>query len=118
MQVATLGEFFSQSNVILLFLTLLTCIVNVFVGVSILPKDKRKRGYKLHRYGFWTLVAFYLMFLWFNWKAVGNTWFEYFVLVYFIGIVQWSRKINVTLHAVIASVGMVLLAGIVSFRLF
>tara|TARA_B100000686_G_C16635783_1_gene887201 strand:+ start:800 stop:1072 length:273 start_codon:yes stop_codon:yes gene_type:complete len=90
----------------------------MFVGVSILPKDRRKRGYNLHRYGFWVLVFFYLLFLWANEKTVGNTWFEYFVLFYFIGIVQWSRQINVTLHAVIASVGMVLLAGIVSFRLF
>ena len=118
MQVSTLGEFFSKPNVILLFLAFLTCIINVFIGVSILPKDKRKRGYKFHRYTFWTVIIFYVGFLWANRLVVGNSWFEYFVLVYFIAIIQWSRKINVTLHAVIASVGIVLLVGIVSFRLF
>ena len=118
MQVTTLGEFFSQSNVIWLFLALLSCVMNVFIGVSILPKDKRQRGYRFHRYVFWIMVLFYIAFLFTNREIVGNSWFEYFVLIYFVGFVQWSRKINITLHAVIASVGMVLLAGIVSFRLF
>tara|TARA_B100000686_G_C16470482_1_gene801849 strand:- start:353 stop:709 length:357 start_codon:yes stop_codon:yes gene_type:complete len=118
MRVATLGEFFSQPNVILLFFALLLCIMNVFVGVSILPKDKRKRGYKLHKYFYWAVLVFYIAFLFGNHALIGNSWFEYIVFFYFVIVLQWSRRINVTLHAVLASVGMVLLVGIFSFRLF
>ena len=81
-----------------------------------LPKDKRQKGYKIHRAVFWLVVSLYVIFLAVN--RNGNSWLEYFVLIYFIGVVQWSRKINVTLHAVIASVGMVLLASILAFSLF
>ena len=116
MQATTLEEFFSQTNVLFLFFALLACIVNVFIGVSILPKDKPKKRYKAHRAGFWTVVSLYVLFLIANRNL--SSWFEYFVFIYFVGIVQWSRKVNVTLHAVIASVGMVLLVSIFAFRLF
>ena len=116
MQINTLGEFFSQTNVLLLFLTLLTCVLNVFIGVSILPKDKRQKGYMFHRTAFILVVLLYILFLIANRNF--NSWFEYFVLIYFGVIVQWSRRINITLHAVIASFGMVLLVGIFAFHLF
>ena len=116
MQASTLEEFFSQTNVLLLFFTLLACVINVFIGVSIFPKDKRRKGYKVHRRIFWAVVLFYGSFLISN--RSQNSWFEYFVMFYFLGIVQWSRRVNVTLHAVIASLGMVFLGSIFAFSLF
>ena len=64
MQATTLEEFFSQTNVLILFFTLLLCIMNVFSGVSILPKDKRQKGYKVHRTVFLGVVSLYILF-WF-----------------------------------------------------
>ncbi|MFQ5443541.1 MAG: hypothetical protein ACE5EK_02880, partial [Nitrospinales bacterium] len=102
-------ELFSNPAFICLFLTILITVVNVMIGVSILPKDKRKRGYKLHSLIFWVVVVFYALFLISNHKHSRNSWFNYFVLLYLLIGVQGSRRINVTLHAIVASVGLVML---------
>jgi hypothetical protein len=44
-----------------------------------------------------------------------NGWPNYAVLAYFLFVVPVARRINVTLHAVLASVGLVLLVGIATF---
>ena len=118
MQASTLTEFFSYPNIIILFLTILACIANIFIGVSILPKDKRKKGYLAHKIGFWCVLVLYLLFLFYNHKIFKNNYFDWFVLFYFAVVVQWSRKINVTLHAVIASIGLVMLMIVICFSVF
>ena len=115
MQAVTVGEFFSYPNIFTLFLTILACIANVFIGVSILPKDKRKKGYLSHQLGFLVVLALYAGFLFYNHKLLGNNLFDWFVFFYFAVIVRWSRKINVTLHAVIASIGLVMLMVVICF---
>lgn len=118
MQASTLGEFFSYPNVLVLFLTILACIANVFIGVSILPRDKRKKGYLAHKIGFWVVLALYGVFLFYNHRLLKNNYFDWFVFFYFAVVVQWSRKINVTLHAVIASLGLVMLMIVICFSVF
>jgi len=117
MQTATLGDFFSSPNVILIFLAILTCIANIIIGVNILPKDKREKGYKLHKNVFRLVLVWYGFFLVVNHYRLGNGFWEYFVLFYFLAVIPWSRKINVTLHAIITSLGAVMLVGVIAFRL-
>ena len=41
MQAATLEQFFSSPNVLLLFLAILTCLANIVIGVNIISRDKK-----------------------------------------------------------------------------
>ena len=43
---------------------------------------------------------------------MGNGWFNYAVLAYFLFVVPVTRRIDITLHAILASVGLVLLVVI------
>ena len=80
------------------------------VGVSMLPKDKRRKRYKLHLYVFFAVLACFLYFLAWNYFAHGqNRLMNYAVFLYFAVIIPLSRSANVTAHAIIASVGLVLL---------
>lgn len=117
MHATTLSQLFLNPAFILLCLTILIAVVNVMIGVSILPKDKRKRGYKLHGWVFWGVIAFYSLFLIVNHSGSGNSLFNYLVLFYLLIAVQASRRINVTLHAIIASVGLVMLNLVAFFQL-
>jgi len=118
MQASTLGEFFAYPNIFTLFLTILVCIGNIFIGVNILQKGKRKKGFLAHKICFWCVIVLYGVFLFYNHKFLGNNFFDWFVLFYFVMVVQWSRKINVTLHAIIASIGLVMLIIVISFSVF
>jgi len=117
MPAATLGELFSSPHFIFIFLALLTCVANIIVGVNILPHDKREKGYKLHKRVFHLVVIWYASFLALNHYLSGNGPWEYFTLFYLMVIIPWSRKINVTLHAIITSLGAILLVGLITFRL-
>lgn len=116
MQVNTLDELFSHPS----FLAILACIVivigNVIIGVSILPKDKRRKGYKFHRYVYWLAIFSYVLFLVSNHYLLANTYLTWFVLVFFLTIIPLSRKWNVTAHAIFASVGLVLLILVATFN--
>ena len=45
----TLEDLFSSINFLTIFIAFLLTIVNVMVGVSMLPSDNRKKRYLLHR---------------------------------------------------------------------
>ena len=118
MQVATLGEIFAHPGFICIFLSILITAANILVGVSILPEDKRKRSYRLHRVVYLAVVASYIMFLCVTYSLAGNGWLNYAVLAYFIFVIPMTRKINVTTHAVLSSFGLVLLVGVGAFGVF
>ncbi len=115
MQTHTLEGLFSNPVFLFLFATILVVIGNVIVGVSILPKDKRRKGYKFHRYLYYLVIALYTLFLISNHYQFKNSWIEYGVFVYFLALVPWSRKVNVSLHAIISSVGLALLMLVAVF---
>jgi hypothetical protein len=50
-------------------------------------------------------------------RLLGNSLFNYIVMAYFLIVIPLSRKWNVTAHAIIASVGLVLLVGIAAFSI-
>jgi hypothetical protein len=117
MEFTTLEDLFSHPVFICLLLSILLTIANIMVGVSILPADKRKKGYQLHRVVFIAMLGAYGLFLWFNQALHNNGFLTYLALVYFLFAVPLSRRANVTAHAIIASVGLVLLIGVAAFNI-
>ena len=108
MQPTTLEDLFLNPGFLAIFFAILDAIVNVMVGVSMLPEDKRRKRYKHHLFVFFTVLACYLFFLIWNHFAYGNnSLLNYFVFIYFAVIIPLSRRANVTSHAIIASVGLV-----------
>jgi hypothetical protein len=57
MQATTLKGLFLDPSFIIIFFVILGTVVNIIIGVSILPEDKRKKGFKAHR------LTFILLFL-------------------------------------------------------
>ena len=115
MQAGTLGGLFLDPRFIFIFLTILLTIANILVGVSMLPKDIRKKRFKIHRFTFYIVLICYCMFLWISYSSSVTSWLQYLILVYFLFVIPITRRINITLHAVLASVGLVLLVGMASF---
>lgn len=117
MQATSLGEVFSHPSFLTILITILIVIANIMVGVSMLPKDRRKKRYKLHRIVYEaTLISFGVFLVVTHW-LLGNSLFNYFVMVYFLIIIPLSRKWSVTAHAIISSVGLVLLVGVAAFSI-
>lgn len=112
MQAHSLGELFSHPSFQAIFLTILIVIANIIIGASMLPQDKRKKLYGTHKYIYWASLASLAVFLVVNRPLLGNSWFHFLVFAYFLVVVPLSRKLNVTLHAVIASVGLILLLSL------
>ena len=84
------------------------------VGVSMLPSDNRKKRYKLHRIVYGGIMLSFLLFLILKHLDSKNSILNYSVFCYLFLIVPLSRRLNITLHAVISSIGLVLV-GLVSF---
>ena len=115
MQTGTLGGLFLDPRFIFIFLTILLTIANILVGVSMLPKDIRKKRFKIHRFIFYIVLICYCIFLWISYSSSITGWLQYLILGYFLFVIPITRRINITLHAVLASVGLVLLVGMASF---
>jgi|GEM_PF-382224 len=110
MHITTLEDLFLNPGFLFVFCALLMTIANVVVGVSMLPADMRKRRYRLHRYVFYSAIFCYLCFLgWNHFYRGENNLINYIVFIYFAVIIPISRRANVTAHAIISSVGLVLL---------
>ena len=116
MQFSTLEELFSHPSFISILFAILVVIGNIMIGVSILPKDRRKRGYKFHRWVYLLSVCVYIYFLIANHYLLGDFLLAWFVLLYFLIVIPLSRKLNITLHAIMASVGLVLLILVAAFN--
>lgn len=113
----TLEDLFSSSGFLAIFLAILLTIANIMVGVSILPSDKREKGYRIHRLLFGTVIISYIMFLFHLFQTGRSSVFAYIVFGYLLFAVPITRRINVTLHAVIASVGLILITVVAVFNL-
>jgi hypothetical protein len=116
MQRATLGALFLDPSFIIIFFVILGTVANILIGVSMLPQDKRKKRFKIHRLIFYFVVISYGIFLWASHSPTTNEWFKYIVLAYFLFVIPKTRRINITFHAILASFGLILLVGVVSFN--
>ena len=115
MQTGTLEGLFLDPRFIFIFLTIILTIANILVGVSMLPKDVRKKRFGIHRFTFFIVLICYCIFLWISYSSSATDWFQYLILAYFLFVIPITRRINITLHAVLASVGLILLVGMASF---
>ena len=113
----TLEDLFSSPGFLAIFFTILLAIANIMVGVSILPRDQREKGYRIHRLLFGAVIVSYALFLFHLFLIERTSIFAYIVFVYLLFIVPITRRLNVTLHAVIASVGLVLIAVVAVINL-
>jgi len=114
MQPSTLEGLFSSPSFLIIFCAFILTIANVMVGVSMLPSDNRKKRYKLHRIIYFSILATFLLFLFVKQINNQNSILNYAVFGYLLLAVPISKRLNVTLHAVISSVALVLV-GLVSF---
>jgi len=117
MQPTTLEGLFLNPGFLAIFIAILTTIGNVMVGVSMLPEDRRRKRYKLHLYVFVVVLACFLYFLVWNYFVHGkNLLYNYVAFLYFAIVIPLSRRASVTAHAIIASVGLVLLTVAAFFQ--
>ena len=116
MQKSTLGDLFLDPSFITILVVILGTVTNILIGVSMLPHDKRKKYFKAHRLMFLLIIFFYGLFLWISYSNNNNDWFKYIVLGYFLLVIPITRRINITFHAILASLGLILLVGVVSFN--
>ncbi len=114
---ATLEELFSSPGFLAIFLAILFTIANIMVGVSILPQDHREKGYRIHRILFGAVILSYVLFLFHLQQISQTSIFAYIVFTYLLFVVPVTRRLNVTLHAVIASLGLVLITLVAVFNL-
>ncbi len=118
MQATRLSEIFSHPSFLTILLTILMVIANIIVGVSMLPRDVRRKRYQFHRAVYGAVLISLGGFLFVTHRLIGNSLYNYGVLVYFLTVIPLSRRWNITAHAIIASVGLVLLVGIAAFSIF
>ena len=115
MQATSLSEIFSHPSFLTILAAILIVIANIMIGVSMLPKDKRQKRYKIHRIVYGAVIVCFAVFLIVTHRLLGNSLFNYFVMAYFLTVIPLSRKWNVTAHAIVSSLGLVLLVGIAAF---
>ena len=110
----TLEGLFSSPSFLTIFFALLLTIANVMIGVSMLPSDNRKKRYRLHRIIYGAVITSFFLFLLLKHFEGPNSILNYMVFGYLVLVVPLSKQLNVTLHAVISSIALVLV-GLVSF---
>lgn len=117
MQPTTLEGLFSSSSFLAIFFAFLLTITNVMIGVSMLPSDNHEKRYRVHRIVYGAVLASFFLFLVLKYFDSLNSIFNYVVFGYLLLVVPASRKLNVTLHAVISSIALVLVGLVAIFNL-
>jgi len=113
----TLEDLFSSPGFLAIFFALLLTIANITVGVSMLPSDKREKRFRIHRLLFGAVITSYALFLFHLYQIERESVFAYIVFGYLLLVVPFTRRLNVTLHAVIASIGLVLISVVAVINL-
>ena len=117
MSPTTLEDLFSCPGFLAIFFAVLLTIANIIVGVSILPHDQREKGYRIHRLLFGAVIISYALFLFHLHQMSRASIFAYGVFAYLLLVVPLCRRINVTLHAVISSIGLILITVVAVLNL-
>ena len=114
MQPTTLEDLFTSPNFLSIFFAFLLTIVNVIIGVGMLPSDDRRKRYRIHKIIYGAVLASFFLFLVLKYFDNQNSILNYTVFGYLLLVVPISKRLNITLHAVISSIALVLV-GLVSF---
>ena len=84
-------------------------LINIFLGLYIGFQNKTAQTLKAHKYLFYAIVFCMIYFLVMNQTHHENTWIDYAVVVYILGLVPFSKRWDVVIHALIATIGLTLL---------
>tara|TARA_Y100001960_G_C14376612_1_gene681779 strand:- start:292 stop:639 length:348 start_codon:yes stop_codon:yes gene_type:complete len=84
-------------------------LTNILLGLYIGFQNKTVQILKVHKYLFYTIVFCMIYFLVMNQAHHENTWIDYAVAFYIIGLVPFSKRWDILIHALIATVGLTLL---------
>ncbi|MFT4577570.1 MAG: hypothetical protein ACI9UO_000383 [Nitrospinales bacterium] len=114
MQPTTLEDLFVSPSFLSIFFAFLLTIANVMIGVSMLPSDDHRKRYRLHKIIYGAVLASFFLFLVLKHFDNQESILSYTVFGYLLLVVPLSKRLNITLHAVISSIALVLV-GLVSF---
>ena len=84
-------------------------LINIFLGLYIGFQNKTAQTLKAHKYLFYAIVFCMIYFLVMNQTHHENTWIDYAVVLYIIGLVPFSKRWDFLIHALISTVGLTLL---------
>ncbi|MEK9629220.1 MAG: hypothetical protein VW455_09395 [Nitrospinota bacterium] len=84
-------------------------LVNILMGLVIGFQKKTPQTLKIHKYLFYSIAFCMVYFLIMNQTHHENTWMDYAVALYIVGLVPFSKRWDVLVHALIATVGLTLL---------
>ena len=84
-------------------------LINIFLGLYIGFQNKTAHILKAHKYLFYTIAFCMICFLVINQTHHENMWIDYAVFVYILGLVPFSKRWDVLIHSLIATVGLTLL---------
>ena len=84
-------------------------LINIFLGLYIGFQNKTAQTLKAHKYLFYAIAFCMIYFLVINQAHHENTWIDYAVGFYIIGLVPFSKRWDVVIHALIATIGLTLL---------
>ena len=84
-------------------------LINIFLGLYIGFQNKTAQTLKVHKYLFRIIAFCMIYFLIMNQTHHENTWIDYAVVFYIIGLVPFSKRWDVLIHALIGTVGLTLL---------
>lgn len=84
-------------------------LINIFMGLYIGFQKKTAQNLKIHKWMFYSISFCLIYFLIMNQTHHENTWMDYTVVAYVVGLVPFSKRWDILSHALIATVGLTLL---------
>ena len=92
-------------------------LINIFLGLYIGFQNKTAQTLKAHRYVFYPIAFCMIYFLVMNQTHHENTWMDYAAVIYIVGLVPFSKRWDVVIHALIATIGLTLLPLLIVIRI-
>ena len=92
-------------------------IINIFLGLFLAFRKKTAQGLKIHKLLFYSISFCLVYYLIMNQTHDENGLSDYFVCLYCITLVPFSKRWDVLVHAFIGAMGLVLLPLIIVMRI-
>ena len=84
-------------------------LINIFMGLFIAFQKNTAQNLRIHKLMYYSITFSLVYFLIMNQTHHENTWIDYMVVFYVVVIVPLSKRWDILLHALIATVGLTLL---------
>ena len=92
-------------------------ILNIFLGLFLAFRKKTAQSLKVHRLLFYTIAFCLCYYLLMNQTHEDNTLLDYFVFLYCIILVPFSKRWDVLIHAFISAMGLIFLPLLIILRI-